>query len=281
MATIENILFIIVSYKEYYYDSETFKSLIKSFDYYRGKSQILNVFIGDNTDIKNWEINKVTFENINIIYNKFENIGISKVYNKGVDLAIRNNLEWVVLLDQDTSLPTNFCEVYAQSILEDNKVFIKVPKVYLKDKHRLLSPAKYIGYRSFLIKKIESGVQELKNISFINTGILVNISLFKKVRGYNEKIKLDFSDHDFVYRLKKQTSKYELLDIKLEQNFSSITDTKEQSLKRYEIYLENLDEFYKHKRNKFFIFINADLLRLLKLSVKFKSIDFLRIRISK
>ncbi|MDC8098922.1 glycosyltransferase [Chryseobacterium rhizosphaerae] len=277
-----NILYIIVTYKEKYYQCSSYISLIKSFSSTKVLNKQLNVFVADNTDIKNWncEINTNMGDNLRVYYNKYNNPGLSYAYNAGVEFAKKNGFSWIVLLDQDTTLPMNFYDDYNNAIIKENNVFLKVP-ITLIGHNKILSPSKYIGYRSYLYDKIEKGFKKLKGHSFINTGMLINIDFYIKVGGYNEEIKLDFTDHDFVYRCNKFAERFEVLDIKLNQDFSSLTNTKEQAIKRYYLYLRDLKSFRKGKKNKIALFFNSDFLRLLKLSIQYKSLDFIKIRLIK
>lgn len=277
-----NILYIIVTYKEKYYQCNSYISLMKSFSNTKSLNKQLNVFIADNTDIENWncEMDTNITDNSHVYYNKYNNPGLSYAYNAGAEFAKKNNFSWIVLLDQDTTLPINFCDEYNKSIIKGNNIFLKVPIILIGD-NKILSPSKYIGYRSYLYDKIEKGIKKLKGHSFINTGMLIDIDFYTKTGGYNEEIKLDFTDHDFVYNCNKFTEKFEVMDIKLNQDFSSLTNTKEQAVKRYNVYLVDLKSFRKCKRNKIVLFFNSDFLRLMKLSLQYKSLDFLKIRLKK
>ena len=276
------ILFIIVTYKIKYYEANSYISLKESFLSSNSKyDEKLNIFIVDNTDIDGWDLSNYLEqdENIKVIYNKFNNPGLSYAYNKGAEYAKNNGYSWVVLLDQDTELPLNFYAEYRKASENDNNILIKVP-ITLINKERILSPAKYIFFKSYLYKNLDAGFMELKKNSFINTGMLINTDFFIKTGGYNEKIKLDFADHDFVYKCKKIISNFEVMDVKLIQDFSSETNNRDQAKKRYKLYLRDLKEFKQNKDNRFLLFLNADFFRLVKLTTQYKTIDFIKIRFS-
>lgn len=280
MAFLENIIYIIVTYREKYWESSSYKSLIESYKIANVDTP-LNIFIADNTDIEDWDCSsyKEQQTNVKVFYNKYNNPGLSYVYNRGVDFAKKQKYSWVVLLDQDTILPTNFYLEYKNAI-QNSDVSLKVPITLINNK-KILSPSKYVGYRSYLYDSIEKGIRNLQGHSFINTGMLININFYTKVGGYNEQIKLDFTDHDFVYKCQNFTNEFEVLDVSLKQDFSSITNTKEQAIKRYQLYLRDLRSFKKDKKNRIVLFFNSDFMRLVNLTVKYKSLDFLKIRLRK
>lgn len=275
----EKILFIIVSYRQKYWETTSYKTLVNSYKSNNDKSD-LHIFIADNTDEVLWDCSDyVADEGIKIKYEKYNNLGLSYAYNRGVEYAKRNGFSWIVLLDQDSDLPKDIYTKYYES-LENQNVYIKVPITFINNM-KILSPSKYIYYRSFLYDKINSGIMNIENHSFINTGMLIKVDFYLDVGGYNEFIKLDFTDHDFVYRAKNNTDKFEVLDIKINQDFSSVTHSKKQAIERYSLYLRDLKEFKKGKSNQIMLFINADLLRVVKLSVKYKTLEFIKIRLEK
>ncbi len=275
------ILFIIAAYKERFDKCNSYVSLKKSY-LNIVTSNKLNIYIADNTDMPEWDYSdlKEADNRINLHYFKFNNPGLSFVYNRGAEFAQNNQIPWLVLLDQDTILPLDFYEKYIQAVQEQNTIKIKVPCILI-DNNRILSPSKYKGYRSYLYNNLEEGIYSLNENSFINTGMLVNTEFFLKVGGYNENIKLDFTDHDFVHKCKQYAEEFEVMDVTLIQDLSSITNNKDQALKRYSLYLRDLKEFKKNKKKQIMLLLNADFLRLLKLSIQYKSFQFLKLRLKK
>ncbi|QNS41318.1 glycosyltransferase [Chryseobacterium manosquense] len=282
MVFLDKILFIIVTYKIKYYEAHSYISLKESFLSSNSKyDEKLNIFIVDNTDIDGWDLSSYLEqdENVKVVYNKLNNPGLSYAYNRGAEFAKSNGFSWIVLLDQDTELPLNFYVEYRKATENDNNTLIKVP-ITLINKERILSPVKYIFFKSYLYENLDAGIMELKKNSFINTGMLINTDFFIRTGGYNEKIKLDFTDHDFIYKCKKTINNFEVMDVKLIQDFSSETNNQDQAKKRYKFYLRDLKEFKKNKDNRFLLFLNADFFRLVKLTIQYKTIDFIKIRFS-
>lgn len=269
-----DIVFGIVTYKEIFWKTVTFQNLVNSIKKFTSVNRVI-IYIVDNTDIEDWHVEIPKEYKDFVIYENMYNPGISIAYNKIHKYALNNNIEWLVLLDQDTTLPTNMVDIYLKSI-DCRDVEIKVPIVYIEK--GILSPSKYRNYHSFLFKELSPGIISFKDISCINTGLMINTIFFKEVGGYNENLKLDFCDHDFIERAKKKSDKLEILDINLYQDFSSITHTKKQAIERYKRYINDFNVFRKN-RNKLLLFLWVDFPRLLKLTIKYKTLAFLRIRI--
>lgn len=269
-----NALFVIVCYKEKYWETVVFQKLYESLINYP-LVKCIDVFIYDNTDIEGWNVVEAPdIKCFNIHYvHKNSNDGISKAYNEAASYADSNKFKYLIFFDQDTSLSSDVIECYYKSMQNDYQ--LKVPIVYIGNK--ILSPSYYYGYRSFFFKNKPLRFLRLNHISCINTGLLISTELFKKNDGYNNELKLDFCDHDFIDRLKKIYNKIEVLDLNVYQDFSSITDDKEKAIFRYKIFLKDMLTFAK-KRNKLIIFFNIDIPRVLILSLKYKTFEFIKLR---
>lgn len=269
-----DLLFAIVTYKEKYFECLSFISLVRSFEAY--KQEELNVIIVDNTDLDNWDVAKIEIENLNINYfHQKDNPGISFAYNRINDFAVENQFQWIVFLDQDTSLPIETYKVYAERASRTTGNLMAVP-IVLSNK-KIISPAKYLFYRSIKFNKIDQKVLNFKNVSCINSGLMVDVNFFKLIGGYNEKLKLDFCDHDFIEKVKKTEYFLDILQLELIQDFSSDNNTKQQSLTRYEIFVKDIKQF-SINRNAIYLFLFVDMPHLIKLIYKHKSFYFYKIR---
>ena len=115
MSSKNMLVFSIVVYNEFFWESITFNSLLSSFSKNKNNEEI-NIYIYDNS-VRSQNIDFPEFENdINIKYFAFnENRGISKAYNHLVSLALKDGFKWIVFLDQDTMLPLDFYYKYFDS----------------------------------------------------------------------------------------------------------------------------------------------------------------------
>lgn len=277
----KKILFAIVVYKELYKDTNSYISLLKSFDDYHSKEG-LDIYIYDNTPEQDWNIlDDVERQDVRIHYHHdVTNPGISKAYNKAGKFAEEHQFDAIVFLDQDTLLPKEAYAVYTNYVSENPFFEVAIPKISVNG--NIISPAKYINYRSYLLPEvIENTMLSAENVSWINSGMLINTRSFIKSGGYNEEIQLDFSDHWYIGKLKKQGLKQVfILPLTLIQNLSAYTNSLSQDITRYKFFLRDL-KGYRKKKNTLIIFFNVDLPRLMSLSWKHKSIKFIYIRIKK
>jgi len=268
------VLFGIITYKEKFYECKSFLSLLASFD--ASRQSDITVFVIDNTDTQDWSVNVGNYKDrVKVIYRHFpDNPGISYGYNKINQYASKNGFEWVVFLDQDTILPQDSFQIYLrESQINSNP--IKLPKVWANNK--LLSPCWYVFHRSFQIKGIAEKYIATDKVSCINTGIMISTDFFLKVGGYNENLRIDLCDHEFILRAKKKLQHFYIMDIDLDQDFSANTNNLEQDLSRYKHFIKDLKS-YSFGKQKVIIFLSLDLLHCLKLTYKHKTLEFIKQR---
>lgn len=273
------ILFGIVCFREKYWETSSFLHLIKSYKSYARASQELNIYIYDNTNVADWSVGypNTMDDSIQIHYHHDPlNSGISAAFNHFADFAQKNSFEWIVFLDQDSKLPINFYEKYDLKSQSENSLELAFPKVY--SNNQLMSPSKYYFYRTQPLNLHNEHKIELRNITGINSGLMIRTKFFLDLGGYNRRLRIDFCDHEFMERINHKKIFAELLDVRLEQNFSADTDVKTKSLIRYQLYVNDMKVFRENK-NKLLFFFRVDLPHLFKEMYKHKSLEFLKIRI--
>ncbi len=268
----DSILFVIVLYKCKLSDSLTYLSMLNSLTNLGFNPDIL---IYDNSpDIQDAPLNNQ--EKLNIIYVADKlNGGVSKAYNYAATIAGRKK-KWLLLFDQDTFFPTDFIQVYIKAIQKNPTEKLFAP-VMLTDNDKIISPCVFKLKRGFYGKDKEPGIYSLKNRSLINCGLCINLLSFRNIGGYNEKIKLDFSDHDFVSRFNTQISdRFVLIDLKVKHQLSTaLKNTLTADIVRFDYYLEGASQFSSSFGEATILNINA-LLRALKLGVVHKRFIFIK-----
>ena len=242
-----------------------YNSKLENSDTYNSIKNInnLNIIVCDNSTK---QLNNEEFSNSknNIKYiNMHGNKGLSKAYNKAIELIEKTDENLVCIFDDDTTIPTNYFEVmhnYAKNF--DAKVFL--PVVY--DQVALLSPCRIKGNK---ICRATSLDFDINNITAINSGMAIKASVFKNYK-YDENLFLDYIDHQFIKDMKKRKIELKLVkEITLNQNFSSFSDSKSAAMKRFNIYKKDIKYFY---RKSYHYYLYTILKRRIKLIFKYKSI---------
>lgn len=234
------ILCIIVLYNQSLYDTLSYKTCIKS---YLGTNDF-KLFIYDNSTKP--QHSQDEFDDIIYLSNP-QNPGLSVAYNCGAKYASELGYEWMLILDQDTLFPDNrYISVFREAYEENKTIKLFAPRaVAARNAH--LSPS-YIFHHIPRSKKIALGaVYSISNMTLINSGLIINVSAFWEIGGYNENVFLDFSDHQFIERFKTLFSDFFLLDYTIVQDFSDNEIDISKLERRFEIYCKCAVKYVKIK----------------------------------
>lgn len=272
---LNSLLIIIVTYKQEYDQCATFRSLVENLcDKY--KSDVF-LYIYDNSPSKyendSLHSNKID-RKINVIYNHdAQNSGLGVAYNSGAILAEDTGKKWLLLLDQDTNFSGGILENYFEAVISNKQIDIFAPTLFSKN-NRLISPSKYFLKRGFALSYVPTGITSLKSITPINSGLLISLKLFNQVGGYDEKIKLDFSDHVFMDKIRKIRNSFYVIPCNSIHNLSSINlGALDNELVRFRFFCEGARNASKNISDSF-VYLLINFLRAIKLSIHFKNFIF-------
>lgn len=271
----QDLLIIIVKYNRELIECESFVSL---YDVKLNEGEKLSVLVYDNSPLPQKISEHKGFE---IFYfHDALNPGISKAYNVGVQFAKDQQKKWALLLDQDTRIPNTVFHSYRQAITQNPNINLFVPILKLKS-GRIFSPSRYRFKRGFFLKNISSGIHSLFRLAPVNSGMLIKTSTFFEVGGYNEKVKLDFADFQFIERLRKKHSDFFLIDEECIQDFSDNSSSISNQKIRFEFYCEGAKAIDKRSFLDWLQYNTIVLLRALRLTARFHSMFFLRTYVRK
>lgn len=264
----DSLLIIIVIYKRLLEDCESFQSVLEM---PVGVAN-LNVFVYDNSpdsqQIKNYEGLTITY------FHDEKNSGVSKSYNVGVEHANKGQKEWVMLLDQDTSLPKSILEKYYKAINDNSNINLFVPVLKLKN-GSIFSPSRYRFKRGFFVDSIKPGTHSLFEYAPVNSGIMVQVEAFQKVGGYNEKVKLDFADFQFVERFRKLYTEFFVLNVECEQDFSDDNGSYESQSVRFRFYCQGAKNIENKSFTDWLQYNIVIFMRAIRLTMRFGKLGFI------
>jgi GT2 family glycosyltransferase len=232
------ILIVIVLYEQKLEQAIAYNSIVQGND---GEVYNYKFYIHDNSADE--QINQN--QNIYYVHSKV-NVGLSKAYNAAAQYAKKNGFDRMLLSDQDTNYPPEILKDYLQAINNNQNIKLIVPKVRTLG-GMLLSPCIYKHKRGRPLKDITSGKHNLKSMSVINSGILINVDCFLDCGGYDEKIPIDLSDHQFIERLMKRESVFYVIDREILQDYSNETTD---ANKMYSRFVRNIEAVKNIKREK-------------------------------
>ncbi|WP_244285348.1 glycosyltransferase family protein [Flavobacterium araucananum] len=240
----------------------------------------MTIFIYDNSQILDIDNKVDRFENLDIIYHHDkDNGGLSAGYNMGAKLATELKKTWILLLDQDTTFK-NLLESFNFNIQRYPNIHLFAPIVKLNN-NVIFSPSIVKHKRGYPPKTISPGIYSLNNFSPINSGMLIALKLFYEVGGYNEKIKVDFCDFQFIEKVYVKNPLFVVVDSVAIQDFSAFEPSVEKQLKRFNIYLNDVHNCYKPSIYDKFGFFYTVTRHTLGLTYKLKSHKFIIIYIKK
>ncbi len=244
VSNVMELFGIIVVYNKNVNNSLTYQCL--------KKQENLQIIVCDNST-RDYD-NKEFVKNDGFCYiDMHGNAGLSKAYNKALDYIQYNNPHmkgFVMLFDDDTFIPDiYFSKLRSEIQTKRSDIFLPI----VKDEVGILSPSvmkKYYCHRApenvWLVKQDE--------LCGINSGMAIRLKIFKKYR-YNEKIFLDYVDHNFLRDMRKRHCRVSIMNVEIQQTFSSNIKDKEKELVRFKIFKKDINEFYREGFwNRFFFY---------------------------
>lgn len=272
-------LVVIVLYKLKLGNVVPLQSLRKQLSEYNNR---IGFYIYDNSPVGDEEcLHKVELYGSPFKYvSDISNPGLSKAYNEACQYAQNSGYDWLLLLDQDTTLPMDALYKYFNGIDSKQEFNMFVPKVKVEGRG-YMSPCVFKHKRGRFMDDFPSGKVETKNITVINSGLLIRVESYKACGGYDNSVYLDFNDHDFFYRFKKLNPYIYVIDTEFQQDFTCLSTNMDMLKKRFVILCECVraikgKSFY--EKIDYFLVV---FLRALHLTGLTKSFSFVKILISK
>lgn len=267
MPKILNIIIIIYNIK--LEESASFKMSFERINEF-------SITIVDNTTIEEIRLhNKNTAEKYGVSYlTKSKNIGLSKGYNLAIDNIKKNSPEtkWIITLDQDTLLNKAYFDEVEEKINNTDGTYLYYPTA--ASDIGIISP---VLINKYYIKNIHEFADANHNLVFINSGLLMNIALFERIK-YDESLFLDMIDYDLACQLikNKQINKISNMKCTIKQDFSGANFSSfECDYSRFKLYVSDFKTFSKKWKVSTCYTYYILLKRAVKLMVHYRSLKFL------
>lgn len=202
-----------------------------------------------------------------IVINSDVNLGCSKGRNKGIDYAIKNiNFKYMVFLDNDTEVKSNFLDALVSEIEHDNSVGLVYPKVLYLDHPNTIQHAGFMKFNFYTGKfisnangLIDNGIFNSSVYSEICSGtcILLLKELVVNSAGFDRIFDpYGYEDLDFILRATKGEAKIKYCPEAVIYHKESRTPTKGKYNKEFaKLKARNLKIFMKRHASKFQLFI--------------------------
>ena len=250
-----DLTIILVHYKS---DHLKLKTCLESIN---SKSEVIIIDHSQDLDIKNLKLKNNL--NINIINNENNGNG------GGINCGLKNSkTNYVLYLDIDTRLPSNFFTKIEEAVNKVNDFAIIAPKIknfYNENKINLygnLSKSRFYYNKIFFnLKKPNQKFNNIKEVYFVSGSImLLNKKIIEQKKiFFDENIFIYFEEDDFFHRCFKSNTKIYLIDDLEADHFDgSIKDgsINYECFKKWHWEYSKYYFFNKHY-NKFLIFLIA------------------------
>ncbi len=235
-----------------------------------------DLFIYDNSPNAQ---NIPKIKGVNIYYeHNSNNAGVSRAYNRGAIKAKELKKDLILVLDQDTEFRYSYIEKYLLEYSKYKDKYLYAPVICDATMNKIYSPAhmnNFVGKIQVFKDFIFTEKYNLENKSVINSGLMIPLPLFDKIGGFNEKIKLDFSDIYFIEKYKKINLEIILVNIYIKHSISG-DDGKEflRELHRFKFYCNGASELGRSLSKPIYW---SPLRRLIRLIIKYKSLKFISV----
>jgi len=204
-----SIFAIIVTYNPDSYISENVESALK---------QVNRLLIIDNNSNESSKatLQKLSDNNqkIELILNN-ENIGLAAAQNLGLEKALFEQADWILLLDDDSqmndNMATNMLTAY-ENHADKEQIAIIAP--YIEEQNAKIEPKYMLSAGQLLFKRTGFGDKEILNnvLACIASGSLIKTSTIKELGLFKTQYFIDYIDTEFCLRV--ISANYKIIAVK-------------------------------------------------------------------
>jgi GT2 family glycosyltransferase len=178
------------------------------------------------TGLERWNCLSVEY------HHAMENTGLAAAYNHALSMARAANIEWLLLLDQDTVLNLAVFSALFAAITPplSPEICAIVPK--LKQEGKFLSPQIVGQFHNRDCPFEFSGVCH-EQVTALNSAACMRTQALAAIGGFPSEYWLDYLDHIIFHRLQAAGGRVLVLDVAVEHSLSILKLETEMSLDRY------------------------------------------------
>ncbi|KRK19314.1 glycosyltransferase family 2 protein [Loigolactobacillus coryniformis] len=160
-------------------------------------------------------------------YHSQRNVGLAAAYNQALAIAVQQNSDYLLLLDQDTKLtPSYLAELFTAVTAKVQPIAI-VPKIQAAG--QLISPIR--AAQPFKVIPVTSGYQN--EVTAINSAACFRVDFLQQCGGFELQFPLDFLDYWLFYQVRQTHQPVLVLQSQLMHELS-VMHTQSISTARYQ-----------------------------------------------
>lgn len=176
------------------------------------------------------------------------NSGLATAYNAAWRFAAKQHKQWILLLDQDTELTTDYV----------TQLFAVMHAKQAATEPVAIAPCAFSGKQQISPVSSET-VAPLRRIPLpapgsytggvmcLNSGLCVRVSFLDEIQGFTERFPLDYLDHWFCQQIYTKGHTLEVLPVALQHQLS-VLDYRTLPVTRYQSILTAEKDYYQHYR---------------------------------
>lgn len=166
------------------------------------------------------------------------NGGTAAAYTTAAKLASSLDIEWLLLLDQDTIIPTNFLKSASLKLKETHCLDAAALVPYVRHCDSIISPAKITKFGSINPLKRQEKTNSAETLTAISSGTLIRSNVLLRMLPFPNELWLDYVDHWIFLQMKRGSHTVVVFDADIEHDLS-IKAPSELSLFRLESILSS------------------------------------------
>ena len=179
------------------------------------------------------------------------NLGLANAYNRALEIAIECGAEWLITLDQDTSLPADyFVKMIRSAQCSGTHPGLGAIVPQIEEDKILLSPNRFLfGALPSWYRRGYTGIP-VESVYAFNSGAMIRVDALRQVGGYDPRFPLDHCDAQIFRKLHLHGKKvYIAGNIRIQHNFSMKNLKCRMSSQRYRQSLLSESAFWDENMN--------------------------------
>ncbi|MGI8951013.1 MAG: glycosyltransferase [Chitinophagaceae bacterium] len=168
----------------YYVDKDIISNIKTYYNY------VDKIFVFDNSETESHIKKNLSKLPKIIFFHDNQNLGIAKRLNQACTLALEEGFDWLLTMDQDSKFSLDAISNYFSCFSQ-----------YKNKENVAMFAPKYSRETILSTKECQHNEKE-KLEELITAGALLNLSLYKKIDGFDEALFIDAVDFDYCVRAK-------------------------------------------------------------------------------
>lgn len=210
------ILPILVLYGTRLQDSATYQSFIRAWRTCLSTAPELVVY--DNSPVR--QVSEAEEQQLLAYKHDPKNGGLAAAYNWALEKARLSERTWLLLLDQDSTLPDSFVELLLEAASgQDSNDFIAAIVPFVSDHGVAISPKCVRMGRLAAMPTLAQDIADFE-ITAINSGTTVKVSFLTAIGGFDNAYWLDYLDHWLFHQIYATGNKVAIVDSVVQHNLS-------------------------------------------------------------